>query len=268
MSCAVQTKKLTKYFVRKPLFGKKDVIKAVDHVNLCIRQGELFGLVGPNQAGKTTLIKLLCTLILPTEGEVQINGYDISSQQDNVKASVGLVTGEDRSFYWRLTGRQNLAFFASLYGLCRNEAKKKVRELLGFLEIEKEADVTFQKYSSGIKQRMGIARSLLHDPKLLFMDEATKSLDPHAAHKLRMFIKEEMVQKRKKTVILTTHQMAEAEEICDRIAIMQEGRIEAVGTMEELRNQAGISGAGLEELFRSITESGNLADREGAHVFA
>ncbi len=267
MNIAIQTTNLGKNFYQKAFWRNKKVIKAVDGVDLQVRRGELFGLVGPNQAGKTTLIKMLCTLILPNVGNAFVNGFDVAAEQDKVKQSIGLVSGEDRSFYWRLTGRQNLEFFAALYGLSRHEAGDKIRELLVLLEIDKEADISFQKYSSGIKQRMSIARSMLSDPQILFMDEAMKSLDPHAAYKMRKFLREEMVEKRKKTVILTTHQMAEAEDICDRIAVMQDGRIKAVGTMEELGQQAGISGAGLEELFQRIT-GGDSADREETTVCA
>jgi ABC-2 type transport system ATP-binding protein len=268
VNLAIQTTKLGKHFCQKSFWNTNKVVKAVNSVDLQVRRGELFGLVGPNQAGKTTLIKLLCTLILPSTGNAVVNGFDVSARQDRVRASIGLVAGDDRSFYWRLTGRQNLQFFAALYGLSRHEAAKKIRELFDLLEISKEADISFQKYSSGIKQRMSIARGLLNDPEILFMDEATKSLDPYSAHNMRMFIKEEMVKRRKKTVILTTHNMAEAQEICDRIAVMQDGRIKAEGTMTELRKQAGRAGADLEELFRGITDPGDAADREEAQISA
>lgn len=268
MNISIRTTNLTKHFTQKTLWGAKKVTNAVEGVTLQVREGEIFGLVGPNQAGKTTLIKLLCTLILPTSGKALVKGYDTSSQQDKVKACIGLVAGEDRSFYWRLTGRQNLHFFASLYGLSSLEAKKKVKEVLGILEIEDKADINFQKYSSGIKQRMLIARSLLSDPQILFMDEATKSLDPYAACKLRRFIKEELVEKRKKTIFMTTHQMTEAEEICDRIAIMQGGRIKKLGTLEELRKETGATGAGLNEIFHKVIEPDTFSVREKLNVYS
>jgi ABC-2 type transport system ATP-binding protein len=185
VNIAIETTDLSKHFIQKPFLGNKKTVRAVQNINLQVREGELFGLVGPNQAGKTTLIKLLCTLILPTSGNAIVRGYDTSSQQDQVKSSIGLVAGEDRSFYWRLTGRQNLHFFTSLYGLSFYDAKKRINEILDFLEIGEMADVPFQSYSSGIKQRMHIARSLLNDPQVLFLDEAMKSLDPHTAHKLK-----------------------------------------------------------------------------------
>lgn len=268
MNTAIHTSNLKKHFRQGPIWGKREILKAVDGVDLDVRQGELFGLVGPNQAGKSTLIKLLCTLVLPTSGSIFVNGYDAALHENKVKASVGLVSGDDRSFYWRLTGRQNLDFFAALSGLSSESAKEKIGEVLSLLEIEKEADISFQKCSSGIRQRMLIARSLLNDPQILFLDEATKSLDPFAASKLRTFIKAELVEKRRKTVFMTTHQMAEAEEICDRIAIMQSGRIMAMGTLGELRDETGSAEAGLYEIFSRVTVSSYISEREGSYVSA
>lgn len=256
MPHAIETISLTKKFRQnRSLFrSQKDkVVQAVDGVDLQVRKGELFGLVGPNRAGKTTLLKLLSTLILPTSGKASINGYDILREEEKVRASIGLVTGGERSFYWRLTGRQNLRFFATLYNLSRLEAKKRIDELLELLELKEQADVQFQQYSTGIKQRMAVARCLLNDPEVLFMDEPTKSLDPGAAHKLREFIKDELVGRKGKTILFVTHQMAEAEDICDRVAIMDDGKIKACGSMDELRRAVGLEGATLDEVFREVT---------------
>ncbi len=258
MSYIIETIDLAKEFRQNKSFfslrsPKNKVIRAVDEVNLQVRRGELFGLVGPNRAVKTTLLKLLSTLILPTSGKASVNGYDILREEEKVRASIGLVTEGERSFYWRLTGRQNLRFFASLYNLSSLEAKKKIDELLELLEIEEQADIQFQQYSTGIKQRMAVARCLLNDPAVLFMDEPTKSLDPGAAHKLRRFIKDELVGRKEKTVLFVTHQMVEAEEICNRVAIMDDGKIKACGSLDELRKIAGLEGATLDEIFREIT---------------
>ncbi len=255
MPYAIETIGLTKEFRKnKSLFrSQKDgVLRAVDGVDLQVRKGELFGLVGPNRAGKTTLLKLLSTLILPTSGKASINGYDILKEEEKVRASIGLVTGGERSFYWRLTGRQNLRFFAALYKLSSLEAKKRIDELFELLELKEQEDIQFQQYSTGIKQRMAVVRCLLNDPEVLFMDEPTKSLDPGAAYKLREFIKDELVGRKGKTILFVTHQMAEAEDICDRVAIMDNGKIKACGSMDELRKAVGLEGATLDEVFRKV----------------
>ena len=240
MSFAIETFALTKRFVKTK--GLRDLlltprsraeVVAVDRVNLAVEEGELFGLLGPNGAGKTTLIKLLCTLIAPTSGTARVNGYDLR-EEGRVKASVGLVTGDERSFYWRLSGRQNLEFFASLHGLSPRQGRRKVEEVLELMGLEEVADERFQTYSTGMRQRLSLARGLLNDPKVLFLDEPTKSLDPRATRHLHDFIKGELVGRRGVTVFLTTHRPEEAEQLCDRIAIMDKGRIRACGTIAEL----------------------------------
>lgn len=236
----IKTKGLTKRFGKN-----KNVIRSVD---LEVRAGELFCMVGANGAGKTTLIKMLCNLILPTSGEVFINGHDMLIDPDAARSSIGLVTGDERSFYWRLTGRQNLDFFATLYNLKPLARNKRIEELLKILHIE-EPDKRFQEYPSGIKQRLSIARALLNDPAVLFMDELTKNLDPTSARSLRIFIKESLVNKQGKTVFFSTHQLYEVEELADRVAFMVKGQIVAIGTLKELRDAAGIPGANIEQVY-------------------
>lgn len=241
MSLAIQTFDLTKYFypaagIRQFLFRGKwgspqDRITAVERVNLEVRKGELFGLLGPNGAGKTTLVKILCTLILPDSGTATVNGYDISDEE-RVKAFIGLVGGEERSFYWRLSGRRNLDFFATLCNLSPSQAKRRIKRLSKLLDLEDFLDRRFDSYSSGMKQRLGIARGMLNEPQILFLDEPTKSLDPTAAAKLRETIRD-LARKEGYTVVLVTHRLDEAEELCDRIAIMHKGRIQVV---DEIRN--------------------------------
>ena len=242
MSFAIETFELTKRFskdkgLRGFLPGSRPSrgVTAVDHVNLTVEHGELFGLLGPNGAGKTTLIKLLCTLIVPTEGTARVNGYDLR-QEAAIKASVGLVTGDERSFYWRLSGRQNLEFFAALHGLPPRRARRRVKEVLDLVGLEEVADDRFQTYSTGMRQRLSIARGLLNKPRILFLDEPTKSLDPLATRHLHDFIKNRLAGQEGVTVFLTTHRLEEAEQLCDRVAIMDKGRIRACGTIAELRN--------------------------------
>ena len=275
MEYAIETFNLTKKFI--PIRGfidllhpfRKKVVTALDDVNIKIRRGELFGILGPNGAGKTTLIKVLCTLILPTCGTAYINGYDTIKEEEKVKASIGLVTGEERSFYWRLTGRQNLYFFASLHNFSSSVAQKRVNNILNFVDLEDKADDKFHSYSTGMKQRMAIARGLLNDPAILFMDEPTKSLDPGAAQNLREFIKERLVKEQGKTVFLSTHHLEEAEQLCDRIAVINKGRIKACGTLSELRNMIGkreIYVIKVKNLSNSVL--GKLRDLEGVIGFS
>src|SRR3990172_8165098 len=180
---AVETIDLTKYF-------HHGGAKALKNVNLQIRHGEIVALLGPNGAGKTTLLKILSTLVLPTSGTAYVKGYEIVRCEDDVKKSIGLVTGEERSFYWRLTGRQNLEFFAALYGLRPDEAKPRIDALLEQLDLSAAADNMFYSYSSGMKQKLALVRGLLCNPAVLFLDEPTKSVDVMTARDLRGFIKE------------------------------------------------------------------------------
>ncbi len=239
---AVETWELTKRFslpralsalARHP-FARREVL-AVDRVTLRVREGELFGLLGPNGAGKTTLIKLLCTLIIPSSGGARIFGHDLRDG-DRVRRTIGLSSGDERSFFWRLSGRENLLFFAALYGFPPAQARHRVEEVLRQLEITPWADQSFRTYSSGQRQRLGIARALLHRPKLLFLDEPTRSLDPAATRRLHDLILGDLRRKEGMTIVLTTHRLDEAEQLCDRVAIMHQGRIRACGAIDELRS--------------------------------
>lgn len=205
-------------------------------MNLRIKEGEVLGLLGPNGAGKSTLIKILCTLIIPTEGEAYVNGYNVVKEGKQARSSIGFITTDERSFYWRLSGRENLQFFATLHNLSPSQVKSKVEELLDVVHLKNRADEPFLNYSAGMKQRMAIARGLLNDPKVLFMDEPTRSLDPGAAKNLRDFIKDHIVTERGKTVFISTHQLDEAEQLCDSIAILDEGRIKVQGSPAELKS--------------------------------
>lgn len=237
-----------------PRFSRKSIL-ALNSVNLAIKEGEFFILVGPNGAGKTTLIKILSGLILPTEGVVTVNGYDLIRNEIDVKRCIGLATGEERSFYWRLTGRQNLEFFAVLHDIKRKAAAQRIDYLLKLLDIQ-DPDKRFQEYSTGLRQRFSIARSLLNDPKIIFMDEPTKNLDPLSAESLRSFIKKELVENRKKTIIFCTHNLSEAVTLGDRIAIMDSGKIKACDSLEGLKNSAGLGqDSSLDEVFKYYVNS-------------
>lgn len=234
-------------------FQKKEII-ALKDINIRVNKGELFGLLGPNGAGKTTLIKILSGLILPNQGNAYVSGYDLARDGKQARRVVGYVVSEERSFYWRLTGRQNLKFFAILNNLSLSEAKYRIDELIALTGLDAAADRMFKDYSSGMKQKLAIARGLITHPQILLMDEPTKSLDPLAALNLRKLIKEKIVGEDKKTVFLATHNLSEAEELCHRIAIINHGKVNACGTLEEIRGL-------LDTTKRYFIELRNLPDR-------
>lgn len=231
---------------------------ALKEINLQVKEGEIFCLLGPNGSGKTTLLKILATLILPAGGTAYINGFEIISQPMAVRASIGLVTGEERSFYWRLTGRENLKFYATLYNLRQRTAKDRINYLINLLKIE-SPDRRVGEYSAGMRQRLGIARGLLHDPSVLLMDEPTKSLDPGITHELWTFIKDCLGKKEKKAIIITTHNLHEAGQIGDRLGILRNGELISSGTIEELKTKAGLPPtASLEDIYIKLDSSRSL----------
>jgi ABC-2 type transport system ATP-binding protein len=178
---------------------------------------------------------MLCTALLPSSGSASVAGYDVIAQARQVRQRIGLVSGEERSFYWRLTGRQNLEFFAALYHVPGPLARRRIDDLLRRVGLAEHADRPFRTYSSGMRQKLGIARGLLGAPQVLFMDEPTRSLDPISAQAMRRLVAEYIVGELECTVILATHSMSEAEELCDRLALVQSGRVVADGTIAQLR---------------------------------
>lgn len=214
------------------------IVTAVDGVSLHVEPGELYGLLGPNGAGKTTLIRLLCTMVVPTSGQGSIFGIDLS-HSNQIRQLIGMTSGDERSFYWRLSGRHNLEFFGVLCGLSEQQAHRRAIELLERVDLASHADRPFRTYSSGQKQRLGIARALLHHPRLLFLDEPTRSLDPTATLRLHEFIEQDLLRDEGVTILLTTHRLDEAERLSQRIGIMHGGRLQAEGTPDELRARLG-----------------------------
>jgi ABC-2 type transport system ATP-binding protein len=203
-------------------------IVAVDDVSFEIQEGELFGLLGPNGAGKTTTVKMLTTLLIPTSGAAVVKGFDVVAQAEEVRRRIGFIFGGERGLYWRLSGVDNLRYFASLYSIDPDVTKKRIPYLLEMVGLNGRGDEKVQGYSRGMKQRLHVARTLLHDPAVLFLDEPTLGLDPVGARDFRQVILN--LQSEKKTILLTTHYMFEADALCDRIAVINHGRIIALDT--------------------------------------
>ena len=221
----------------KQLFGRpvKPPVQALRDVSFDIRAGEIFGLIGRNGAGKTTLTKVIATLVQPTSGRVTVNGFDSVSNDGKVRAQVGLATAEERSFYWRLTVEQNLMFFARLHGLSDDSARRRIIELVRQFELKELVTRRFGELSTGNKQRMAFARAMLHRPPILLLDEPTRSLDPLAAARMRALILSLAGGDPPVTILLTSHNLSEVEELCQRVAIISRGRIRALGTSKDLR---------------------------------
>lgn len=247
---AIETEQLSKQFTlprgwaellrpgkRRRTEADRSVV-AVDGVTLTVNAGELYGLLGPNGAGKTTLIRLLCTMIVPSRGRGSIFGIDLGESKQ-IRQLIGMASGDERSFYWRLSGRHNLEFFGVLCGLSEAQASRRAGELLEQVDLASHADRPFRTYSSGQKQRLSIARALLHRPRLLFLDEPTRSLDPTATLRLHEFIEQELLAGQGMTILLTTHRLDEAARLSQRIGIMDHGRLQAQGTPDELRARLG-----------------------------
>ena len=205
----------------------KEVV-AVDDISFDVRQGELFGLLGPNGAGKTTTVKMLTTLLIPSAGSAQVAGFDVVKQANEVRKRIGFIFGGERGLYWRLSGEDNLRYFASLYGVEPEVSKKRIPYLLELVGLKGRGNERVGGYSRGMKQRLHVARTLLHDPDILFLDEPTIGLDPVGAREFRTVILD--LQSQKKTILLTTHYMFEADALSDRIAIINRGRVVALDT--------------------------------------
>ena len=243
---AIETRNLTKTYTSKiripgnhtSIFsrGETRTVAAVNHLDLKIRKGELFGLLGPNGAGKTTLVKILCTLLPPDEGTAILNGFDAVKQQMQVKQSIGtLFSVGERGFFWRLTGYSNLEFFAAINNVPRHGRQQRIMEVLELVGLKDKAFEFFQKYSGGMKRKLALARALLADPPILLLDEPTTGLDVTSSRNIRDFIKNDLSKKAGKTVLYTTHYIEEVSQMCDRVGIMNKGKLIALDTPEALK---------------------------------
>lgn len=223
----IETEGLTK------IFGS---LTAVDHLNLEIGEGEVFGLLGPNGAGKTTTARMLACLISPTGGSAKVGGYDINQNSMEVRQIVGILT-ENPSLYERLTAYENMDFFAEAYGLSSMQEKQnRIRELLDFFELWERRNDRVATFSKGMKQKLSIARALVHSPPILFLDEPTAGLDPESAKGIRDLMKR-LSEHGKHTILLCTHHLEDAEKLCSRVMIIKKGKSVIVGTPDELRDK-------------------------------
>jgi ABC-2 type transport system ATP-binding protein len=239
LSTAIEINGLTK------VYGE---LTAVDHVSYNIQEGEIFGLLGPNGCGKTTTILMLLGLIIPTEGTAIVNGADIVKDPIGARRSVGLLT-DNVGLYENLTAKQNLAFFAELSDLKATEASARVDKLLALVGLSEKQNVKVSTMSRGMRQRLGVAQSLVRDPKIMVLDEPTLGIDPEGTKELRGIIKM-LSREQGKTIIFTSHLLNEVNRLCDRVAIMKTGKVIAIGTIPELRKQINAAeGDEFEEVF-------------------
>ena len=256
---AIETRDLVMQFPQqqgwKALFNREPGKVALKGISLKIPRGEIFGLLGPNGAGKTTLIKILTTLTIPSAGEARVMGLDVVKDSIEIRHRVGVVYGDERTFFWRLSAFDNLLFYAALYKIPAKKARRRAGELLELVGLEEAMNLRMHHYSSGMKQRASIARGLLNDPDILIMDEPTRNLDPIVSHELRTLVKERVADERR-TVLVATNIMAEAEFLCHRIAFISSGEIQLIGEIDYLRgilqseqkHQMVVSGLGIAAL--------------------
>jgi len=252
MSAIIQVKNLTK---------KYNGFTAVDNISFDVEQGEVFAFLGPNGAGKTTSIKMLTTLTHPTSGQIILDNHDVKTQSHQVRQSFGIVF-QDPSLDDELTAYENMYFHAVLYNVDKKIRKKKIQELLEFVELADRQKELVKKFSGGMKRRLEIARGFLHEPKVLFLDEPTLGLDPQTRNHIWDYVKK-LNKEKGTTVFFTTHYMAEAEKVADRIAIIDHGKIISQGTLEELKEKTGKDN--LEDAFLEMTGK-KLRDQESSNI--
>ncbi len=240
---------------------KKTFVKAVKGLSFHVEEGEIFGFLGPNGAGKTTTIKMLITLLAPSSGACKVLGMDVEKEGKKIRKRINFIFGGEMGVYRRLSARDNLLYFAGLYQLPNKIANKKVQELLDLVDLTDKADCLVETYSKGMIQRLQIARGLINDPEIIFMDEPTVGLDPIGAKMLRAIIIR--MKEQGKTVLLTTHYLYEADELCDRIAIINHGKMVALDTPENLkRKYATAEQQSLEDVYITLIEGNTIDSKE------
>lgn len=238
MDTVIEVKELKRTYVTRRGFLKKEkrVVQAVDGISFEVRRGEIFGLLGQNGAGKTTTIKMLTTLLAPTAGTCKVLGCDTLGQEKQIRKRINFIFGGEMGVYRRLSARDNLRYFSNLYLIPGKERDVRIEKILKLVDLADRADDLAETYSKGMIQRLQIARGLINDPEILFMDEPTVGLDPLGARMLRDIIRR--LKEQGKTVLLTTHNLAEVEELCDRLIIINKGKVVARGTPAEIKGCA------------------------------
>ncbi|MEW6088933.1 MAG: ABC transporter ATP-binding protein/permease [bacterium] len=249
----IEIKNLNKSFTSYNYFGfKTEITTALSGINLDIEEGRCYGLLGPNGAGKTTLLKIISTLILPDNGTVAVKGHELNKHDEKIKSLIGLVANEERSFYWRLTGIQNLEFFAGLYGLNKKESGARIKDLFDLFKID-YGERRFDSYSAGMKRKMAFVRALIHNPQILLLDEPMENLDYNSVEEMKKYVK--ILINNGKTIILATHHLHEAGELCDLFIVIHKGRICGSGTKSELGTRANCSGKNLADIYLELTKN-------------
>ncbi len=234
----VEVKQLSKTFETREggVFRKvSKKIVAVDTIDFSVPKGEIFGLLGPNGAGKTTSVKMLCTLITPTSGDAYINNFSIAKDQQKVRENLGVMLTGERTLYWKLTGQENLEYFAALYHMDSTYAKKRIHALLDLVGLSERQDTLVENYSTGMRIRLSFTKALLNEAPVLLFDEPTASLDPQSSHLIRDIIRD--LKRQGYAIILTTHNMEEADALSDRVAIIDHGKIVVLGSPSELKQK-------------------------------
>lgn len=233
---AIETKKLGRiYKIRGAKKGESRKLVALNNINLTIQKGELFGLLGPNGAGKTTLIKILTTLLSPTSGKASVAGFDVEKEPEKIRQVINMVCGGETSGYGLLNVRENLWMFSQFYGIPTKEANQRIKKLLKIVGLDDRINTRSSDLSTGLRQKMNIVRGFMTDPAVLFLDEPTLGLDVGASRDVRRFVRQWVKDNTDRTILLTTHYMVEADEMCDRVAIINQGRVLACDTPTRLK---------------------------------
>jgi len=239
---AIEAVELRKRFISYERIGlirrRKTIVNALNGVSLNIKWGEVYGLLGPNGAGKTTTVKILSTLLIPDSGFARINGFDVVKEAKKVRGIIGLVLYPDKGFYSRLSGFENLVYFGRLYGLSRGKAEERARELLRLVNLDWAANRPYEEYSLGMRARLSIARALIHDPPVVFLDEPTIGLDPVSSRSIRDLIKG--LKREGRAILLTSHNLWEVEEVCDRVGIIGSGKVLMEGSPRDIKDRLGL----------------------------
>ena len=218
-----------------PLAGRKKIV-AIDNISFTMEAGEILGVVGPNGAGKTTLLRILADLLEPDAGAVVVCAERLGRGRHRLRSKIGYVSSDERSFFWRLTGRQNLEFFSSLYGLSRSHVSQRIAALLDAFELQDKAGQMFRDYSSGIRKKFSLIRAVVHEPRLLLLDEVTNSLDPPSAHAVKSFVRRYVSDRGARAVVWSTHRLEEIAEVCDKVLMIDRGKTWFYGPAAEFQN--------------------------------